>query len=302
MACNKPLLGFQSYEKKANGKRIVAFSPDGGTHPIALPCGRCMGCRLDRARSWALRLQLESLSHKTSCFLTLTYDEDHIPEHDSLNPTDLQRFIKRLRKRISPINIRHYCVGEYGGKFERPHYHAIIFGYDFPDRRVYLDRPAGRIDNSTILTELWPFGHATVQDAGIGSFAYVSKYAVKKITGEKAKQWYEWVDDQTGEVHQRIPEFARMSRRPGIGADWLQKYYKDLYPKGYVTNGKGVKFPPPEYFNKLYERWFPEQMEELRNERREEVFKRYNEANIERMEAREKIQRAQFNLKKGGKS
>ena len=93
-----------------------------------------------------------------------------------------------------------------------------------------------------------------------------------------------------------------MSRNPGIGSEWLKKYYSDLYPKGYVTNGKGVKIPPPEYFNKLYEKWFPEEMEKLKNERREEIFEKYATANVERLEAREKIQTAKYNLRKGGQS
>jgi len=296
MSCNKPLLAFQSFEKNSGGKRPVTFSPDGNTHPIALPCGQCMGCRLDKARAWAMRLHVEGLSHTQSCFITLTYDDDNIPENDSLNPTDLQRFIKRLRKYLGSTRIRYYSVGEYGGKFDRPHYHAIIFGYDFPDRSIYLDRGSYTVDNSIILSKLWPHGHATVQNNSLEAAAYVSKYAVKKITGEKAQDWYQRIDTDTGEIIQLLPEFARMSRRPGIGSAWLKKYYKDLYPKGYVTNGKGVKIPPPEYFNKLYEKWFPDEMEALRNERKEEVFTKYSEANIERMEAREKIQTANYKL------
>jgi len=296
MSCNKPLLAFQSFEKNSVGKRPVTFSPNGNTHPIALPCGQCMGCRLDKARAWAMRLHVEGLSHTQSCFITLTYDEENIPENDSLNPTDFNRFIRRFRKRLRPTRIRYYGVGEYGGKFDRPHYHAIIFGYDFPDRRIYLDRGSYTIDNSIILSNLWPHGHATVQNNSLEAAAYVSKYAVKKITGEKAKSWYERVDTDTGEIVNLLPEFARMSRNPGIGSDWLKKYYKDLYPKGYVTNGKGVKIPPPQYFNKLYEKWFPDEMEALRNERKEEVFTKYSEANIERMEARETIQTANYKL------
>jgi len=247
-----------------------------------------------------MRLHLEGQQHEKSCFITLTYDEDNIPDDNSLNPEDLNRFIRRLRKHLSPTRIRYYAVGEYGGKFQRPHYHAIIFGHNFPDSSVYIDRGNYTVDNSRILSRLWPHGHATTQVNSLEAAAYVSRYAVKKITGEKSKQWYEWIDDTTGEIHTRIPEFARMSRNPGIGSEWLKKYYSDLYPKGYVTNGKGVKIPPPEYFNKLYEKWFPEEMEKLKNERREEIFEKYATANVERLEAREKIQTAKYNLRKGG--
>lgn len=300
MSCNKPLIAFQADEPNSAGKCAISFSPDGGSHPVALPCGQCMGCRLDKARSWAMRLHVEGLEHAQSCFLTLTYDEVNIPYANSLLPDDLQRFIKRLRKHLGSTRIRFYGVGEYGGKFDRPHYHVLLFGFNFPDRRVYLDRGDYTVDNSRTLSALWPFGHATVQNNSFEAGAYCAKYSVKKITGEKAPEHYTWIDEDTGEVFTRYPEFSRMSRRPGIGAAWLEKYYSDLFPKGYVTNGKGVKIPPPEYFNKLYEKWFPEAMAALKDERREDVFTRYMEANIERMEAREAIQKRKVNLR-GGK-
>lgn len=299
MSCNRPLLAFQAFEKNGRGKRPINFSPGSDTHPVSLPCGQCIGCRLDRARSWAIRLHLEATQHDDACFVTLTYDEEHIPDGDSLIPQHLSDFMRKLRKSISPTRVRFYGVGEYGGQFDRPHYHIVLYGYNFPDRRSYIDRGDYTIDNSLLLSTIWKKGHATVQNFALECAAYVSKYAVKKITGSDAARHYEIVDNETGEIYIREPEFARMSRRPGIGSDWLKKYYSDLYPKGYVTDGKGVKIPPPEYFNKLYEKWFPEEMEQLRDSRKQEVFERYNDANIERMEAREKIQKAKLKLKGG---
>lgn len=301
MSCNKPLIAFQNIEKNERGKRSISFSPNGNSVPTALPCGQCMGCRLDKARSWAIRLHLEGLQHEESCFITLTYSEENIPYGNSLVPEDLSRFIKRLRKHCGDSRIRYYGVGEYGGSTERPHYHAIVYGYNFPDRKRFIDRGHYTIDNSAILARIWPFGHATVQNNSIECAAYVSKYAIKKITGEKASSWYEKIDSETGEVYSRVPEFSRMSRRPGIGHKWLLKYYKDLYPKGYITDGKGVKIPPPEYFNKMYEKWYPEEMEKFRDSKREENFRRYMEANTERMEAREIIQQANYKIRRGGK-
>lgn len=248
-----------------------------------------------------MRLHLEAQSHLQSCFITLTYDEENIPDANSLQPVDLQRFIKRLRKHTWPTHVRYYGCGEYGDGTERPHYHIIIFGYDFPDRRVHVDRGDYTIDNSRILSRLWPYGHATVQDNSIEAGAYVAKYAVKKITGEKADDYYRRIDIDTGEIYQLVPEFARMSRRPGIGSDWLRKYYKDLFPKGYVTNGKGIKMPPPEYFNKLYQKWFPEAWEKLREEKRQDKFDRHANPEPDRAKAREIIQKAKLNLRKGGK-
>lgn len=245
-----------------------------------------------------MRLHVESTDHEESCFITLTYDEENLPYDDSLQPVDLQRFIKRLRKRISPRRIRFYSVGEYGGKFQRPHYHLIVYGYNFPDRKCYIDRGTHTIDNSGILTSLWEYGFSTVQNYDASAAAYCAKYAVKKITGEPAKSWYQRLDPDTGEVYQLAPEFARMSNRPGIGANWLKKYHGDIYPKGYVTDGKGNKVPPPEYFNKLFRKWYPDAFEEIRKEKRKEVFDRYMNPEPERAKAREKIQTAQYNLRR----
>jgi len=300
MACNKPLIAYQAIEKGANDTRAISFSPDGGTHPIALPCGQCIGCRLDKARSWAMRLHLEGFDHKESCFLTLTYDEENVPYGETLVTEDLRRFIKRLRNHFSPARIRYYAVGEYGDDKGRPHYHAILFGADFHDRVVWRDRGDYSIDTSRRLTSIWKHGLATVQSNSIEAAAYVSRYAVKKITGDKAKQHYEALDPETGEILQRLPEFARMSRNPGIGSKWLEKYHGDLYPKGYVTDGKANKYSPPEYFNKLFKKWYPEAFEKLRDERREEVFEKYKNFNQDRADAREKIQKSQLKMK-GGK-
>lgn len=245
-----------------------------------------------------MRLHLESLYHQRTCFITLTYDQEHIPHGETLRPEDLQLFFKRLRKRISPLRIRFYGVGEYGGRTDRPHYHAIIFGYDFPDRRVYRDCGSYTIDNSSSLERLWPLGHSTVQSYSPEAAAYVAKYSVKKITGEKAKEHYQIVEVNTGEIIQRHPEFARMSRKPGIGAQWLAEYSGDLYPKGYITDGKGHKTPPPEYFNKLFEKWYPEAFQLMKEERKEENFERYNDWNQARYDAREIIQTKKHNLRK----
>jgi len=245
-----------------------------------------------------MRLHVESTEHTEACFITLTYDEENLPDDYSLQPVDLQRFIKRLRKRISPCRIRYYSVGEYGGQFGRPHYHLIVYGYNFPDRSIHIDRGHYTIDNSRILSSCWPHGFCTVQNYDAAAAAYCAKYAVKKITGEKAQDYYRKVDPETGEIYQLVPEFARMSTKPGIGYNWLKKYHGDIYPKGYVTDGKGNKVPPPEYFNKLFQKWFPEEFEEIRNQKRQEVFDRYENPETERAIAREKIQTAQYNLRR----
>lgn len=297
MSCNKPLTAFQSLVKRPNGIRGISFSPGGNDVPIALPCGQCIGCRLDRARSWAIRLQLESQQHLDNSFVTLTYDEDHIPHGDTVVPEHLTGFVKNLRNRFRSKRFRFYGVGEYGGKFDRPHYHLILFGLAFPDAREHSRRDGIVLNRSRILESIWTEGISSVQQVTMEVAAYVAKYAVKRITGDKAFDHYSWVDEQTGELHQRHPEFARMSRRPGIGHEWLKKYYTDVYPKGYVTS-KGMKFPPPEYFNKLFKKWHPEAFEALHDEKAQERFDNYMDFDWDRAAAREVIQTKNHNLRR----
>lgn len=300
MACNKPLTAFitTTAKTKANGKRTISFSPSGDTRPTAIPCGQCMGCRIDKARSWSIRLQHESQFHDRSCFLTLTYAPENIPEGGTLEPKELQDFLKRLRKHCWPKRIRFYAVGEYGGVTDRPHYHAIIFGYDFPDRKLHSSSNGVELYNSRSLSKLWTLGYATTQDAHPAAIRYVAGYVVKKIHGTKNKP-REAVDTQTGEIIIREPEFARMSRKPGIGLQWIQRYYKDVYPKGYVTDGTGKKVPAPEYYNKWYEKNHPIEYQKYLEAGLEENFERYQNADNNRRKARETIQASKFNLKRG---
>lgn len=130
---------------------------------LSLPCGRCTGCRLERSRQWAVRCMHEASQHKKNCFITLTFDSEHCPKDMSLDYRVFQLFMKRFRKRVHPLSIRFYMCGEYGELFGRPHYHALIFGYDFPDKAYYAKSGAGEdIYISRVLSDLWPFGLATI--------------------------------------------------------------------------------------------------------------------------------------------
>ena len=137
MTCYAPLHGYYSQERNPKtGKRSVVFSRNSGydDRRVSVPCGQCIGCRLERSRQWAVRCVHESSLHRFSSFITLTYNDEHLPSDRSLNVEHFQRFMKRLRKHLEPLKIRFFHCGEYGDKFRRPHYHAIVFGYDFPDR------------------------------------------------------------------------------------------------------------------------------------------------------------------------
>ena len=130
---------------------------------LQLPCGQCVGCRLERSRQWAIRCMHEAQMHTQNCFLTLTYDDAHLPSDRSLHYRDFQLFIKRLRKRYPGRRIRYYMAGEYGENFGRPHWHACIFGFDFDDKKLWKRTSANSLlYRSKDLELLWPFGYSSI--------------------------------------------------------------------------------------------------------------------------------------------
>lgn len=173
-------------------------------HPSgnAFGCGQCLPCRINRRRVWQHRLILESLKHPASCFVTLTYNDEHLPDGGSLSPHDLQKFLKRLRRVIEPLKIRFYGVGEYGDRTWRPHYHLAIFGIGIDFVHVIAD--AWSVDGV-------PIGHVVVGSLTFESAGYIAGYVTKKLTNGKDEKVCEVLDG-------RYPEFARMSNRPGIGS------------------------------------------------------------------------------------
>lgn len=137
MMCYKPIDGWYSREVNPSGKRSIVFDRnqayDTG-HQLQVPCGKCIGCRLERSRQWAIRCMHEASLYEDNCFITLTYNDDHLPSNGSLDKTHFQKFLKRLRKSIYPQKLRYYHCGEYGDEGGRPHYHAIIFGWSPSDK------------------------------------------------------------------------------------------------------------------------------------------------------------------------
>lgn len=186
----------------------------------------------------------EGSLHRQKCFITLTYDEAHLPEKGWLDYRDFQLFMKRTRKEFAPSKVRFYMCGEYGGQLGRPHFHALLFGADFDDKEFLSTLPSGgNLYRSDLLARLWPHGFSSRGDLTFESAAYIARYCVQKITGPGAKDHYQG----------RPPEFNHGSLRPGIGARFLEKYEGDIYPfNRVVINGKETK--PPRYYAKLYKR------------------------------------------------
>lgn len=263
---------------------------------LSLPCGQCVGCRLERSRQWAVRCMHEASLHDFNAFITLTYDDAHLPADGSLHYDHYQRFMKRLRKAIAPHEVRFYMCGEYGEQEFRPHFHACLFGYDFPDKKFLKNTSAGgALYTSEMLERLWPYGMSSTAAVTFASAAYVARYCMKKITGKGSEQFYRRVDPDTGEIYQLTPEFNKMSLKPGIGARWFEKFKSDVYPHDRViVNGKEAM--PPKYYDKLYDREFPDEFEFLQFARELDGRLRFPDNTDERLAIKEAVVSAGLNL------
>ncbi len=269
------------------GKKALKFLGDDvlashlypGKEVIQVPCGQCIGCRIDRSRQWANRCMLELQYHDSAFFVTLTYDDFHVPKsyyadpetgeaHTSLTlcKRDFQLWMKRLRKKFSEDKIRFFACGEYGGNTKRPHYHAIVFGLHLNDLVKYKTVKEGdsyyTYYNSASIQETWPNGFVVVGQVTWESCAYVARYVTKKLSGEQAEFYQKF---------NLVPEFSDMSRRPGIARQYYDEHGKDIYDNAYInlsTAKGGRKFKPPRYFDRLFDEDFPGALDELKEHRK----------------------------------
>lgn len=152
-----------------------------------VPCGHCVSCRIAHAREWATRMIHETEYYEDSSFITLTYDDDHLPSDNSISKRELQLFFKRFRKCLDH-KIKYYACGEYGEQFGRPHYHAVVFGFGGLGS-LYYD-PRLKAYRSEILDGVWTKGHSTVGSVTYDSCRYVADYVGKKYNGDFAKSVY----------------------------------------------------------------------------------------------------------------
>jgi len=299
MPCYSPLQGYKS-RVGSNGRLGFAFSPKEGFRdlPASVPCGRCVGCLLERSRQWALRCVHEASLHDQNCFVTLTYDDAHLPADSGLDKSHFQDFIRSLRKRTD-VPIRYYHCGEYGDRTRRPHYHACIFGFDFQDKVLFSEKGGNRLFTSDFLSRVWTRGHSSVGEVTFESAAYVARYVMKKVFGTDSTEHYTRVDPATGEWFEVSPEYTTMSRRPGIGKPWLDKFKTDVYPSDFVVV-RGVKMRPPRYYDRLFSQEFPFELAALKLQREKNAAPFLSDRTPERLIVREQVQRARLsNLKRG---
>jgi hypothetical protein len=244
----------------------------------------------------------EAQTHEKNCFITLTYSNQYLPDDGSLQLAHFQKFMKRLRKKYMPPmpenltddeeeewllkhSIRFYHCGEYGEKLGRPHYHACLFNFDFPDKYFFKKTAQGHpVYRSPALEELWPFGISEIGSVTFESAAYVARYIMKKINGQQADTHY--LDPLTGVF--KKPEYTTMSRRPGIGKQWFDKFYKDVYPSDEVVI-KNLKMRPPKYYDRQFEILDPANFEEIKHSRMENAKKYLDDQTEARLNVKEQI-------------
>lgn len=297
MACTSPLKAFYSIGN--DGKKQIEFYrpekynfrpyesfPDDIKIPI--PCGQCVSCRLAYAKNWAVRCVLESLQYEHNYFITLTYDEEHLPISEksyideetgeyfdniysaSLDKSVLQKFMKDLRRYFEYHfhfrGIRFFACGEYGPKSMRPHYHLILFNCPIPDLKYEISNSMGnKYYSSEILNSVWHNqGFVTIGECNYNTCSYVARYMLKKQKGKDANKNY-------GRLG-LVPPFTLCSRDPGIARDYYDKNSDTIYRYDslIITNSEGIatKVKPPSYFDRLYDIESHDEMMKIKDNRR----------------------------------
>lgn len=264
MPCYTPLRPYIGPVKEPGKTNIVWHRSESWKgESLVIPCGQCIGCRLEYARQWAVRCVKEASLYEDNSFITLTYDYDHMPLYESVELREFQLFMKKLRKEYGE-GIRYFHCGEYGRicagcgqteeicksvgcklwieKLGRPHYHAILFNHDFKDKVLFQEKKGQRLYISGTLDKLWNKGFATTGDVSFKSASYVARYSMKKLKGKKKVEY-----------GLRKSEYVSMSRgceklgTGGIGKGWYDKFKTDVFPSDeMVINGAITK--PPKIF------------------------------------------------------
>lgn len=248
---------FKSYVEN----NITTYNPL--IKPLLLPCGKCIGCKLDKSREWANRCVLELNPDEENWFITLTYDDEHLPYSHNYNdltksfcsvPTlrkkDLSDFIKRLRRHFEYYyeltNIRFFACGEYGTNNHRPHYHGIFYNLPLSDDLEYkFSKNGNSYFTSQLISKLWPNGLHIISHVTWDTCAYTARYCLKKASDSIiTPQWSDCDFEK---------EFINMSRRPGIGRDYYDKFKENIYEFDRISDGFKTPIRPPKYYDRLYD-------------------------------------------------
>lgn len=253
MACFHPIEGFRS----AEGGLTMSRAKSPTKTPVCVPCGQCLGCRVDKREQWKLRMMHEASLHDENCFVTFTYSPEHLVRpwlnaagewRGSVSAADVSGAIKRLRRRIEPQRLRFHFKTEYSPGVLQPHGHGAFFGWR-PSDLVPCDRSAAgfTVYSSAFLDEVWGKGLVGVGDLTAESCGYIANHNVDKLDGQKAKDAYSRFDYSTGEIFEVEPETCRMSTHPGIGRGWIDQFERDCFPSNFIIVD-GRKKPVPRYY------------------------------------------------------
>lgn len=269
-----------------------------------IPCRRCIGCRLDYSRQWANRGYLESKKTNHNYFITLTYNDENLPENNTLVKDHLGKFLKDIRNDFqnhhNHTGIKYLACGEYGTQNGRPHYHAILFNCPFPTDTFY---EAKIIDNeyfyrNKMVEERWKYGYSYVSTSNWHTIAYVARYVTKKIYGTHAEEYYT--------SKRIIPEFIRCSK--GIGKEYWDENKEKIikYDEIIIKNKKlSTSIKPPEYYMRMLKKENEQAYEQIKNKRRKEnnnlqklLDQQTSVGRLERLEIEEKTKLRQSTLLK----
>lgn len=295
MTCFTPLSAYRSTKKNPTGKYSLIFPKKNEVlrfgEAVQVACGQCIGCRLDYSREWMFRCVQEAKEHEYNSFITLTYNDKNLPTDNSLNKRHWQKFMKRLRKRVEKVarfkgcehkRIRYYHAGEYGERFSRPHYHALLFGLDFGDKVRCGTSPLGDpLFTSAALEDIWGKGFVSTGPVNWNTAAYVARYVLKKVTGDVAEAHYQTIDWATGEFKQKQQEYVTMSRGgsvegpAAIGYKYYEKNKDRIYPLDYVNyHNKEAYYEMrvPKFYDGLLELDRPDLYEKIKKARKEKAI------------------------------
>lgn len=302
MPCHKPLFAYASSLREGKRAKFIkgSFTPEiieqrvRERHFVPLPCRQCLGCRIDNSREFGVRSYHEAQMFEHNCFLTLTYDPKKLKSR-SLIRKDFQDFAKRLRKHFigfqtvfhnykisKPIRIM-YC-GEYGDKLGRPHFHALLYNFDFLDKKhFFTNKHKNKVFVSDSLNDLWGHGLCSIGEVNFFTSSYVARYICKKINGEKAKDHYQG----------RVPEFVQHPSQYGLGLKWLEHYKGDVYPHDFVhvnvNKGSSFEMKVPRYYDNWLKKFCPEEYKVVKDKRLNDIAERSSKFSFETLDAKEKI-------------
>lgn len=301
MSCFHPIRAWLPVADLGDGLRPVFRRPVVGKdyERVGLPCKKCEGCLMDRARDFGIRAAHEAQMHKWSCFVTLTYSPEHLPFRGMLKPKDYFEFRQKMKNHRRDYKLRFLGVGEYGSKTWRPHFHVCVFGHWFFDAvRAGMSSSGFQNYESKTLTEMWGKGRAVINVMGSKIAAYAARYSLKKVG---ASDGYVRTDPRTGVEYKLPPEFMSASKQ--LGKAWLEKYYSDVWPHDFIVMADGAKAPVPRYYERVLREWSEDDYQALcerKRKRGEDNFEQFCNSLADRLAVRKECMLARLQFSKRG--